>query len=223
MPVTRRRFLTSVATRLSVTAAGAAWVVSGCAEGEAQLAYPHPEKPVRDRGLVEATPPCGDAPRPTTARISQGSYYLPETPERTNLVEGRLEGEPLMVLGVVMDQHCEPIAGAALDFWQADAEGRYDEESMALRGHQFTDAVGAYQLRSVKPGSTSEDGVARAPHLGVKVQGPGGRVLTTRLYFPDEAANGSDPLFDAATQMEVVRSTRGVHFARFDFVLPRSN
>jgi protocatechuate 3,4-dioxygenase beta subunit len=53
----------------------------------------------------------------------------------------------------------------------------------------------------------------------VKVTPPGGNTLTTQLYFPNEAQNGSDPIFTPRT---VLRIRRGSHPLRasFDFVVP---
>ena len=89
-------------------------------------------------------------------------------------------GERLIVTGYVLDQDCKPVAGALLDFWQADGEGVYDNEGYRLRGRQYTDAEGRYRLETVIPGEYP----GRTEHIHVKAQAPGGRVLTTQLYFP---------------------------------------
>ena len=83
----------------------------------------------------------------------------------------------------MLTRACKPLAGALLDFWQADDKGRYDNSGSRLRGHQFTDAEGRYRLRSVVPGLYP----GRTRHIHVKVQSRDGRVLTTQLYFPGEA------------------------------------
>jgi len=51
----------------------------------------------------------------------------------------------------------KPVAGVILDFWQADAEGQYDNTGYILRGHDFTDAAGRYQLDTIMPGLYPEE------------------------------------------------------------------
>jgi len=91
----------------------------------------------------------------------------------------------------VLSAGCKPVANALLDFWHADERGEYDEGGFRYRGHQFTDAQGRWRLETIVP--AVYPGLTR--HIHVKVQPPGGRVLTTQLYFPEEAANKRDGLF----------------------------
>ena len=58
----------------------------------------------------------------------------------------------------------------------------------------------------------------RTRHFHVKAQAPRGRVLTTQLYFPDEAANRRDGIFDRRLLMRVENASDG-KVGRFDFVL----
>jgi hypothetical protein len=44
-------------------------------------------------------------------------------------------------------------------------------------------------------------------------------VLTTQLYFPGEARNAEDGIFDSALLMDVAQSPEG-RTATFNFVLP---
>ena len=76
---------------------------------------------------------------------------------------------------------CRPVAGAAVDLWHSDERGRYDNSGFRYRGHQFTDAAGAFRFETIRPGHYT----GRTPHFHVKVQGERTRVLTTQLYFPD--------------------------------------
>ena len=107
---------------------------------------------------------------------------------------------------------CKPVAGALLDFWQADGEGEYDNEGFRLRGHQYTDAQGRFRLSTVVPGLYP----GRTRHIHVRVQPKGGRVLTTQLYVPGEARNKNDSLFTSELLMAYDASTKA---ARFNFVL----
>jgi protocatechuate 3,4-dioxygenase beta subunit len=94
-----------------------------------------------------------------------------------------MEGERLILIGYVLDQNCNPIPSAWLDFWQAGADGEYDNSGYTLRGHQFTDEQGRYYLETVLPGLYSSRPIR---HIHVKVQPPNGQILTSQLYFPDQ-------------------------------------
>ncbi len=113
----------------------------------------------------------------------EGPYYTPNTPERNSLLEEGMAGEKLILIGYVLDQNCKPIAGAWLDFWQAGADGKYDNAGYTLRGHQFTDEQGRYYLETVMPGLYPSRPIR---HIHVKVQPPNGQILTSQLYFPDQ-------------------------------------
>src|SRR5690606_24451885 len=115
-------------------------------------------------------------------------YFTPRSPERRSLIEPGMAGTPIVLEGLVLSTDCRPIAGALFDIWHCDADGHYDNEGYRLRGHQFTDADGRYRMETIVPGLYP----GRTRHFHVKVQPPGGRVLTTQLYFPDEPANARD-------------------------------
>jgi hypothetical protein len=109
---------------------------------------------------------------------------------------------------------CQPIAGALLDFWQADSNGAYDNAGFRLRGHQYTDSRGAYSLTTIVPGLYP----GRTRHVHVKVQAPNRPILTTQTYFPGEPRNSTDSLYDPRLLM-TVRTVNGGREASFDFVL----
>ena len=159
------------------------------------------------------TPACG-ASAAATVEQTEGPYFKRSSPLRQSLFEDGMAGERLRLGGRVFDTRCQPIAKALLDFWQADAAGAYDSRGYRLRGHQFSDASGAFRLDTVMPGLYT----GRTRHIHVKLQAPGGRVLTTQLYFPDEAANRGDFIFSPALVMVMRRGASGA-LAGFDFVL----
>ena len=88
------------------------------------------------------------------------------------------------VTGYVYSTDCQPVANALLDFWHCDDAGVYDNTGYTLRGHQFTDAEGRYELTTIVPGLYT----GRTRHIHVKAQEPDQPVLTSQLYFPDEPA-----------------------------------
>nr|WP_202638099.1 dioxygenase [Bailinhaonella thermotolerans] len=159
------------------------------------------------------TPSCDDGDDPTPAQI-EGPYFKPNSPRRTNLITAGVTGTRLTLTGVVYTMSCAPVANALLDFWQADAYGRYDNVGYRLRGHQFTTATGSFTLQTIVPGLYP----GRTRHIHVKVQAPGRPILTTQLYFPGEPRNASDAYYNPALLMSV-QSTPTGRTAQFDFVL----
>jgi protocatechuate 3,4-dioxygenase beta subunit len=159
------------------------------------------------------TPACHDGDEPTLAQ-TEGPFFKPSSPERIELIEAGMAGQPIELVGFVLTRDCKPVAGALLDFWQADGNGNYDNSGFRLRGHQFTDADGRFRLRSVVPGAYP----GRTRHFHVKVQPSGGRVLTTQLYFPGEAKNRSDGLFRKELLVRTAKN-EGWLAGRFDFVV----
>lgn len=178
----------------SLLALPAAWALSPAAHAQ---------------GSLPPTPECRPAAAATQAQ-TEGPFYTPNTPQRRSLREPGIPGTALTLSGVVLTPDCAPVAGALLDFWQADGEGTYDNRGFRLRGHQFTDASGRYQLETVLPGVYP----GRTRHIHVKVRGLRGRMLTTQIYFPGEAANARDRIFGRELLVRASDSD-----ARFDFVI----
>lgn len=162
---------------------------------------------------LAATPACRDGDAPTLPQ-TEGPYFKPSSPERVELFESGMAGQPIELVGFVLSRDCKPVSGALLDFWQADDKGRYDNSGFRLRGHQFTDTEGRYRLRSIVPGLYP----GRTRHIHVKVQPRNGRVLTTQLYFPGEQQNRSDGLFRKELLVRTAKNA-GWLAGRFDFVV----
>ena len=163
------------------------------------------------------TPECSDTDEPTPAETA-GPFFKPRSPERGSLLEPDAKGMRLELSGRVFGRDCRPLAGALLDFWQADGDGLYDNDGFRLRGHQYADAQGRYRLSTIVPGAYS----GRTRHIHVRVQpasaaGPG-RVLTTQLYFPGEQRNGSDGLFRGELLMSL-DANASPQQGRFHFLL----
>jgi protocatechuate 3,4-dioxygenase beta subunit len=165
----------------------------------------------RRRRRLTATPRCDDGP---TDPQTEGPFFTPDSPRRRNLVVPGVEGTMLVLSGRVLSTSCRPIAGALLDFWQADGSGDYGNGGYRLRGHQWSDRRGRYRLTTIVPGLYP----GRTRHIHVKLRRPRSRVLTTQLYFPGTARNEVDPLFDRDLLI-AVRRTEGGRRGHFDFVL----
>lgn len=150
-------------------------------------------------------PACTGLTQPQT----EGPYYTPDTPQSTVLFEEGMPGTRLVLVGYVLDQNCQPLPNAWLDFWQADAAGEYDNSGYRLRGHQFTDAQGRYYLDTVLPGLYLSRPIE---HIHVKVRPEGGEEVTTQLYFPQQPMEG----------LTVTLEERdGFLVGYFNFVVPR--
>ena len=119
-----------------------------------------------------------------------------------------------MLAGLVLSPQCRPVADALLDFWHCDEAGEYDNRGFRYRGHVLADAQGRYSLETIVPGEYP----GRTRHIHVKVRPPGGRVLTTQLYFPDEPRNRSDGIYRRELEMQIARKG-GQRGARFHFVV----
>jgi protocatechuate 3,4-dioxygenase beta subunit len=162
---------------------------------------------------LSVTPECKHGAE-STARQTEGPYFKPRSPERSDLREPGMAGIPIVLSGFVLTRQCQPVAGALVDLWQADDKGAYDNAGFRLRGHQFTDAQGRYRFSTIVPGHYP----GRTRHFHVKVHAPGASALTTQLYFPDESGNRRDGLFRRELVMRVAKTGDGLT-GRFDFIL----
>ncbi|SAL02308.1 protocatechuate 3,4-dioxygenase subunit beta [Caballeronia pedi] len=162
---------------------------------------------------VSATPACADDHEPTR-RQTPGPFFLPDSPQRTSLLEPGIGGTKIVLSGRVWSSRCKVVPGALLDFWHADDRGEYDVDGFRLRGHQFSDSEGRYRLETIVPGVYP----GRTRHFHVTLRAPRGSALTTQLYFPGEQGNARDSLFDRRLLMTIDGSGERKS-ARFDFVL----
>lgn len=160
-----------------------------------------------------AAAPLACTPGALTPAQTEGPYYSANPPEASALLERGMSGTQITITGYVLDAQCQPLPGARVDFWQADAGGQYDNQGYTLRGYQVTDAEGRYRLETVIPGLYP----GRTRHIHVKVTPPSGPTLTTQLYFPDEAANDADRIFSPELVVELTESA-GAATGVFNFV-----
>jgi len=162
---------------------------------------------------LNPTPECHDGDA-ATVRQTEGPFFKPSSPERAELIDPGMTGQPIELVGFVLTRGCKPVANALVDLWQADDKGDYDNSGFRLRGHQRADAEGRYRFRTIVPGAYE----GRTRHFHVKVAPPGGRLLTTQLYFPGEPKNRKDGLFRRELLMRTAKK-KGSLAGRFDFVL----
>lgn len=106
-------------------------------------------------------------------------------------------GQRIIVHGRVIDERGKGVAGALLEFWQANAGGRYRHKregyiaaldpNFGGCGRTITDEDGYYRFRTVKPGAYPwPNGVNdwRPAHIHFSVFGHGfAQRLITQMYF----------------------------------------
>jgi protocatechuate 3,4-dioxygenase beta subunit len=165
-------------------------------------------------GLGVASASAKDAAKSVTPPHTAGPFYpiVEQSDKDADLTkfgdaDGTALGEIINVEGQVLGDDGNPIAGAVVDIWQANAAGRYDHEAdpnTAPLDPNFqswaimtTDAEGRYRFKSVKPGVyPATDTWDRPPHIHFKVSKRGYREITTQMYFENEPLNDIDKLLN---------------------------
>jgi protocatechuate 3,4-dioxygenase beta subunit len=123
-------------------------------------------------------------------------------------------GQPINVIGQVVDLHGNPIRNAQIELWQCNAAGRYDHPgdraNPAALDPNFqgfawlaTDGDGQFKFRSVKPKDYDTPIGRRTPHIHFDIAGHNER-LVTQMYFPGEPLNESDFVFRTADPKQSV-------------------
>lgn len=159
-----------------------------------------------------ATPVCDDGDEPTKAG-TEGPFFKADAPMRQDLAADGA-GERLSVGGFVLDRQCRPLAGAAVQIWHADADGRYDNRGYRFRGWQRTDEAGRWWFSTIVPAVYP----GRTRHYHMKVERPSGDMLTTQLFFPGEPGNARDWLYDSRLDLRMLDDAAG-RMGRFDFIV----
>lgn len=149
-----------------------------------------------------------------------------------------VKGERVVIQGRVLDGAGVGVNDALVEIWQANAAGKYahpeDQQKKALEkgfrgfGRIPTDAKGRFRFGTIKPGRVpGPDGKLQAPHLSVTVFMRGMlKQLSTRIYFPGEAANTQDPLLrlvPAARRDTLVARRKAKGLLEWDIVLQGRN
>jgi protocatechuate 3,4-dioxygenase alpha subunit len=122
-------------------------------------------------------------------------------------------GERIVIEGRILDGDGAPVADAMVEIWQANAAGSYDHpddpqaKPIDPHFHGFgragTDNEGRFRFRTIKPGPVREEGdFTQAPHINVMIFARGLlRHMATRIYFPRESLNDTDPVLRAVPPM----------------------
>jgi protocatechuate 3,4-dioxygenase beta subunit len=165
--------------------------------------------------LVEAI----NAPRPNggTPNTSRGPFYRADAPHYPPGASISLDGVgmPVEVTGRVVDLDGRPVADAAIETWQANSDGLYENQEpdrqpdFNLRGRFATDAEGRFRYRTVKPAGyrVPDSGpvgklfrragvpLHRPAHIHFIVRADGFETITTQIYDRADPRLDEDAIF----------------------------
>ena len=147
--------------------------------------------------------------RVPTASQTVGPFFsiglCPHTPNNLVPVSHPI-GAIVTIRGRVLDGDGNGVPDAILEIWRADSTGKYAtaegvRDSMGVPdgfARIPTNERGEFEIQTLKPGAVSRstaEANANASHLAVLIFMRGLlKHLITRMYFPDEPANGRDPI-----------------------------
>ena len=140
-------------------------------------------------------------------------------------------GERIVVRGRVLDEGGRPLPDTLVEVWQANAAGRYvhvgDQHDAPLdpnfsgAGRIVTDADGAYQFITIKPGAYpwgNHHNAWRPAHIHFSLLGSSFLSrLVTQMYFPGDPLFPFDPIFNSVTDPDA----RARMISRFDLATTR--
>ncbi|MEO8057309.1 MAG: dioxygenase [Burkholderiales bacterium] len=151
-----------------------------------------------------------------TEATVEGPFFWPGAPDvplGADIGEG-VPGEPAFYMGRVTDVNGVPLAGALLDVWSGDGDGKYDVQlsdtpTMRARGRFRTDAEGRYWFWSILPTyyPIPDDGpvgvmmratarsINRPGHIHMHVSAPGHVRLTTHVFVGNGPYLHEDAVF----------------------------
>jgi catechol 1,2-dioxygenase len=131
--------------------------------------------------LAAFTPPAASETGGPTPDVGAGPNHRPGAPFRAKLSPPWAPGTTLVLRGRVVDAATgEGIAGAVLDAYHADHEGRYDADGFDYRARITADEKGAYELETIVPSNYGPP-----PHIHFIVTHPDYRTLRTEMRFRD--------------------------------------
>lgn len=141
-----------------------------------------------------------------TPEVKDITYYVgPDEIGRTNNLRRKTgiavvaKGEPVYVVGRVVDKNCIPISDARVEMWQANTFGKYthpadtsenlNDDNFVGSGFTKTDNLGQFTFLTIFPGS--KDGKS-APRVHFRVTQPDFKEVYTEMYFPEQEKNYTD-------------------------------
>jgi protocatechuate 3,4-dioxygenase beta subunit len=127
-------------------------------------------------------------------------------------------GQRIIVHGRVLDENARPVPGTLVEFWQANAGGRYRHEKETYLaaldpnfggcGRTITDEDGAYRFRTIKPGAypwPNNVNDWRPAHIHVSVFGHAfAQRLITQMYFEGDPMIWQCPIVSTIPDREAI-------------------
>ncbi|MEX5305293.1 catechol 1,2-dioxygenase [Kocuria sp. CPCC 205258] len=184
-----------------------AWLIKVGTDGEWPL--------FRDVWLEHTIEDVNSQHRPGAVGAIEGPYYVPgapvlPTPATLEMREDE-PGTPLLFKGRFTDTEGNPLQGAQVEIWHADANGFYSQYAPELpewlfRGAVQADENGCFEINTKRPApyQIPTDGACgqliaaagwhawRPAHIHIKVSAPGYQLVTQQLYFPGDPHNEDD-------------------------------
>lgn len=184
-----------------------------------------------------------DKPAGCTEATVFGPFYVEGAPQYDlgEDVANGAPGIPCLVRGTVRGVDGEPVPGAEIHVWQADAEGKYDVQRDNLDEHQargvlHANGKGQYHFRSILAEAypIPDDGPVgemlratkrhpwRPAHLHFMIQAPGYETLITHVFRNGDPYLDSDAVFGVRQSLiaDWVKQPDGTYLVEYDFVLP---
>jgi catechol 1,2-dioxygenase len=132
-----------------------------------------------------------------------GPFYRRGAPYRAKITPPLEPGTVLLISGRAWGQDTRrPLANAVIDIWQANAQGRYDNDDprrppaadvFQNRARLITDENGYYEYETIHPGPYRiGENTWRPSHIHYLVNHRGYRQLITQLYFRGDRHNATD-------------------------------
>ena len=178
-----------------------------------------------------------------TPKQTEGPFYPDHLPLDTdndllvlNDTSTPALGTVTYLSGRIVDTRGEPIRGATVEIWQADANGVYlhkDSDNAGKRdkgfqgfGRFLTGSSGEYLFRTIRPVPYP----GRTPHIHFAVKAPGREKFTTQCYIRGHEMNAKDDVLNGVpagrerelllADFEAIRGANaGELRARFEIVL----
>lgn len=183
-----------------------------------------------------------DKPAGCTEATVFGPFYVEGAPtyDLGEDVANGAAGVPCTVRGTVRGLDGEPVPGAEIHVWQADAEGKYDVQRGASHGHQARGVLqangkGEYHFRSILAEAypIPDDGPVgdmlratkrhpwRPAHLHFMISAPGYETLITHVFRDGDPYLDSDAVFGVRESLVApwTKQPDGRYLVAYDFVL----
>jgi hydroxyquinol 1,2-dioxygenase len=186
-----------------------------------------------------------DKPAGCTESTVFGPFYVEGAPNfdlGEDVAQGAA-GVPCQVRGTVRGLDGEPVPGAEIHVWQADAEGKYDVQREGLPGPQARGVLhangrGEYHFKSILAEAypIPDDGPVgdmlratkrhpwRPAHLHFMIKAPGYETLITHVFRDGDAYLDSDAVFGVRQSLvaDWKKQPDGHYLVEYDFVLDRA-